>query len=101
MALADKFVANKREFEVVALAPFIIITTSLLILLFVAYTIWTLTISSVLLANTAMCWDDFGLLRFFEFHNHKEPVAYDDVENKISYFYGQTSEREMIILQLE
>lgn len=73
MALADKFVANKREFEVVALAPFIIITTSRLILLFVAYTIWTLTISSVLLAHTAMCSGDFGLLRFFEFHKHKEP----------------------------
>ena len=97
MALADKFVVNKREFEVVALAPFIIITTSLLILLFVAYTNWTLTISSVLLAHTAMCSGDIGLLSFFEFHKHKEPVTYDDVENKISYFYGQTSEREMII----
>ena len=101
MALADKFVANKREFEVVALAPFIIITTSLLILLFVAYTNWTLTISSVLLAHTAMCSGDIGLLSFFEFHKHKEPVTYDDVENKISYFYGQTIEREMIISQLE
>ncbi len=97
MALADKFVANKREFEVVALAPFIIITTALLILLFVAYTNWTLTISSVLLAHTAMCSGDFGLLSFFEFHKNKEPVTYDDVENKISYFYGQTIEREMII----
>lgn len=95
MALADKFVANKKEFELVALAPFIIITTSLLILLFVANTNWTLTISSVLLAHTAMCSGDFGLLSFFEFHQDKVPVTYDDVENKISYFYVKTTEREM------
>lgn len=96
MALADKFVANKREFEVVAIAPFIIITTTLIIFLFVANTNWTLTISSVLLAHTVMCSGDFGLLSFFEFHKGKEPVTYDDVENKISYFYGQASERKTI-----
>jgi hypothetical protein len=96
MALADKFVANKKEFEVVALAPFIAITTTLIILLFVATTNWTLTISSVLLAHTAMCSGDFGLLSFFEFHKDKEPVTYDDIENKISYFYRQTSERKTI-----
>ena len=50
MALADKFVANKKEFQVVALAPFIIITTILIVLLFVANINWTLTISSILLS---------------------------------------------------
>lgn len=94
MALADKFVASKKEFEVVALAPFIIITTTLIILLFVANTNWTLTISSVLLAHTAMCSGDFGLLSYFEYHKSKQVVTYDDVENKISYFYGQIDERE-------
>lgn len=90
MALADKFVANKREFEVVALAPFVIITTILLILLLIVNTNWTLTISSVLLAHTAMCSGDFGLLSYFEFNKEKQTVTYDDVENKISYFYGRT-----------
>ncbi|MBK9716025.1 MAG: hypothetical protein IPO85_00595 [Saprospiraceae bacterium] len=51
-----------------------------------------MTISSVLLAHTAMCSGDFGLLSFFDFHKDKEPVTYDDVENKISYFYGKISE---------
>ena len=55
MALADKFVANKKEFEVVALAPFIIITTTLIIILFIVSSAWTLTITSILLALTAMC----------------------------------------------
>lgn len=90
MALADKFVANKKEFEVVALAPFVIITTLFTILLFVVPAHWMLTIIGVLLAHTAMCSGDFGLLSFFEFHKDKEPVTYDDVENKISYFFERT-----------
>lgn len=91
MALADNFVASKKEFEIVALAPFILITTALIILLFLANTNWVLTVSSILVAHTAMCSGDFGLLSYLEFNKEKRPVTYDDVENKISYFYGQTS----------
>lgn len=94
MALADKFVANKKEFEIVALAPFILITSMLVILLFIANASWILTISGILLAHTSMCSGDFGLLSYFEFNKEKQPVTYDDVENKISYFYGRIGERE-------
>ncbi|HEX5001702.1 MAG TPA: DUF3267 domain-containing protein [Bacteroidia bacterium] len=93
MALADKFVANKREFEVVALAPFVLITTTLIVLFFLVNSNWTLTILGVLLAHTAMCSGDFGLLSYFEIHKDKKLVTYDDVENKLSCFYGKTSER--------
>jgi hypothetical protein len=94
MALAAKFVANKKEFEVVALAPFIIIATVLTILLFVVSHTWILTIVGILLTHTAMCSGDFGLLSYCEFHKDKKAVTFDDVENKISYLYGQTSERK-------
>jgi hypothetical protein len=92
MALADKFVANKKEFEIVALAPFVIITVILTILFFIVNPNWTLTIIGVLLTHTAMCSGDFGLLSYFEFNKDKQVVTYDDIENKISYFYGHTSE---------
>ena len=94
MALADKFVANKKEFEVVALAPFIIITTALIFILFFVNSEWTLTVASVLLAHTAMCSGDFGLLSYFEFNKEKQLVTYDDIENKISYFYGKTNDTQ-------
>lgn len=94
MALADKFVASKKEFEVVALAPFLTITTILTTLFFVINSNWTLTIIGILLAHTAMCSGDFGLLSYFQYHKNRQVVTYDDVENKISYFYGQTSERK-------
>ncbi len=94
MALADQFVANKKEFEIVALAPFTVITSVLALLFFFVSPIWTLTIVGTLLAHTAMCSGDFGLLSFFEFHKDKLTVTFDDIENKISYFYVQTNERE-------
>lgn len=55
---------------------------------------WNLTIIGVLLAHTAMCSGDFGLLNYFEFNKDKKVVTYDDIEHKISYFYGQVSEGE-------
>lgn len=93
MALADKFVANKKEFEIVALAPFVIITVLLTILFFYVTSTWTLTVASILLAHTAMCSGDFGLLSYFEFNKEKQVVTYDNIENKTSYFYGRLDQK--------
>lgn len=89
MAIADNFVANKREFEIVALSPFIFITTTLTLILFIVKPNWTLTIIGILLTHTAMCSGDFGLLSYFQFHKDKEVITFDDKENGISYFYGR------------
>lgn len=97
MALADKFVANKKEFEIVALSPFIVITTALTIILFMVSTKWILTVASVILAHTAMCSGDFGLLSYFEFNKNKQVVTYDDIENRISYFYGKSDETKITV----
>lgn len=93
MALADKFVANKKEFEVVALTPFITITIVLIILmLLIANSNWNLTVLGVLFAHTAMCSGDFGLLSYVEFNKNKQIVTFDDVENKLLCFYGMKNE---------
>lgn len=89
MALADKFVANKKEFQVVALAPFAFITSVLIVMLFVVNGNWTVTIAGVLLTHTAMCSGDFGLLSYFDFHSDKYVVTYDDINNKTSYFFAK------------
>lgn len=95
MALADQFVANRREFEIVALAPFVTISTVLIFLLFALPSSYTLTLIAILLAHTAMCSGDFGLLSFFEYHQDRNPITYDDIENKISYFYMQPAEQQI------
>ncbi|MBL7791965.1 MAG: DUF3267 domain-containing protein, partial [Saprospiraceae bacterium] len=88
MALADKFVANKKEFQVVALAPFIGITTALMIAIFFVNQTWSLTLATTLLAHTAMCSGDFGLLSYFEYHKDKNVVTYDEIASNTSFFYG-------------
>lgn len=89
MAIADKFVASRKEFQIVALAPFVTISTVLLFLLFFVGNLWTFTILGTLLIHTAFCSGDFGLLSYFDFHKNKEVVTCDDKENGISYFYGR------------
>lgn len=89
MALADKFVANKKEFRIVALAPFTFISGISLCLLFVASPLWTFTILGVLITHTMFSSGDFGLLSYVDFHKNKEIVTYDDIENKVTYFYGK------------
>ena len=89
LALADKFVANRREFVFIALAPFTIISVVFVVLAVVLPFGWSMTMVGVLFAHTAMCSGDFGLLGYFEAHIGKEVVTYDDVENKVSYFYSK------------
>ncbi len=90
MAIADNFVATRKEFQIVALAPFTTITTVLLVLLFFAGNLWIFAILGTLLVHTACCSGDFGLLSYFDFHKDKNVVTYDDKENGISYFYGKS-----------
>ncbi|HOY12297.1 MAG TPA: DUF3267 domain-containing protein [Saprospiraceae bacterium] len=89
MAIADQFVANKKEFWIVALAPFVVISTSLILLLFIANPLWSVTILGVLLTHTAFSSGDFGIMSYFDFHKDKEIVTYDDKVQGISYFYGK------------
>ncbi|MBD1364109.1 DUF3267 domain-containing protein [Mucilaginibacter sp. ZT4R22] len=89
MALADRFVANKREFTIVALAPFVAITLGLLIALLFTGPYWSFTMLGMMFTHTACCSGDFGLLSYFEFNRHKSPVTYDDNTNRVSYFLGK------------
>lgn len=89
LAVADKFVANKREFRIVALAPIVLISTFLIILSFFTGPLWTLTVLGALLVHTAFCSGDFGMLCYFDFHENKDIVTYDDRAEKVSFFYGK------------
>ncbi|MCF0054801.1 DUF3267 domain-containing protein [Dyadobacter sp. CY356] len=91
MAIADKFVANRKEFQIVALAPFVVISLGLLILMFFTGKLWTLTIMGMLVVHTACCSGDFGLLSYFDFRRDKELLTYDDKEKGISYFYTKAN----------
>jgi hypothetical protein len=91
-AVADDFVANRNAFIFLALAPFIIVS-----LLNIAGFIFvpgyaSYTYISVLFFHATMCAGDFALLSYFEYHRDKELYTFDDVGNKISYFYFKKPE---------
>ncbi len=90
MAVADRFVADRKEFQIVALAPFVIISTVLLVLFFVVSPICQFMLLGIFFTHTACCSGDFGLLSYFSFHNNKAVVTYDDAANKVTYFLSKT-----------
>ncbi|HLP93280.1 MAG TPA: DUF3267 domain-containing protein [Saprospiraceae bacterium] len=87
MALADRFVVNRKEFEIVALAPFVVITILLSLSLFLAPASWIIAISGALMMHSAMCSGDFGLLSYFQYYHDKDIVTFDDKASGVSYFY--------------
>jgi hypothetical protein len=89
MALAHDFVANARAFMVIALAPFVIISSLLLTGIFFGDVLTQLLCCGALFAHSTMCAGDFGLLGYFAQHGDQKIVTYDDVEKGISYFYGK------------
>ena len=89
MAIADKFVANKKEFQVVALAPFVVISIILGILLFFVSNLMGFYNSRNIAHSYGFFFRRFWFIKHFEFNNDREIVTYDDKENSISYFYGK------------
>lgn len=87
MAMANRFVANRRDFFVVALMPFVTITALVLLLLVIGGMQLKLIATTILLVHTACCSGDFGLLSYFDFYKNSDIVTYDDTEQGISYFY--------------
>jgi hypothetical protein len=85
----DNFVMNRKEFSVLALMPFTIITLFLLFiewLLPKAYIWFSL---SAIFWHATMCIGDFAMLAYFERHNHLEVYTFDDAEKKITFFYSK------------
>ncbi len=60
LAIANRFVANRAEFTIIALAPIAAISLFLVLIGAIVPPTWQLTIAGAALAHTAMCSGDFG-----------------------------------------
>lgn len=89
MAIADRFVADRRAFRFVALAPFVLISALLLVSWPFLGPAWHLALAGTLLAHTAMCSGDFGLLSYFAAQRDREVVTYDDRAQGVTYFLAR------------
>lgn len=90
LAIADKFVANKKEFIIVALAPLVVISTGLLLCLLFTGPLWTCTILGALITHGLLSAGDISLISYFQWHKKLEVITYDDKALQTTYFYSKT-----------
>jgi hypothetical protein len=84
---AHRYVASPIQFKVVAVIPFIIISSVLLLLIFLLPGLWKWSLSVFLFAHTTMCAGDFALLNFYFVNRNKKIYTWDDADKKEAYFY--------------
>ncbi len=86
-AYAQHFVMTLRELALVAVMPFLLITSALVLAWLVrpAYgTVW----GTLLLLHTLGCVGDFALIRYYYKNRRRTMYTYDDVEGeRRSYFF--------------
>ena len=91
MAMADQFVADYKEFRIVALTPFLAISISCLLFLFFPIGIWIYSVFGLLITHTLFCSGDMALLNYFEVNKEREMVTYDDKLARMSFFYEKST----------
>jgi hypothetical protein len=87
LAIADGFVANRSEFRIVALAPFVVISLLLSLLSVGLGPMAALSLRFALFVHAAFCSGDFALLSYFESHKDREMLTVDDFQAGISRFW--------------
>jgi hypothetical protein len=86
---AHKHVATSLQFRIVAMTPFLIISTVLLLLVILLPGLWRWSLSLFLFVHTTMCAGDFALLNFYFLNRDKKIYTWDDVDKKEAYFYKE------------
>jgi len=86
---AHRHVASPLQFRIVALVPFIVTGIAFLLLIFVLPGLWKWSLSLFLFVHTTMCAGDFALLNFYSLNKVKKIYTWDDVDEKIAYFYEE------------
>jgi hypothetical protein len=89
-AIAHHFVANRRQFAWVALAPFVLINLALALAALILPDL-RFTLLALLLAHTGGAAGDFAILNYLWLKRRQEIFTYDDADQRISYLYARTS----------
>lgn len=90
---AHRYVAGKRQFIIVALMPFILITAASVIAIITLPPLWKWSVAAFLFAHTTMCSGDFALICLFNIKG-KEIYTWDDADKRVAYFYEEVGSRK-------
>jgi hypothetical protein len=86
---AHRHVATPRQFRIIALIPFIMISIALVFLILTMPGLWKWSLSIFLFVHTTMCAGDFALMNFYHMKKGKKIFTWDDADRKIAYFYEE------------
>lgn len=86
---AHRYVASERQFRVVAILPFLLISLILLYLVLTLPGLWKWSLSLFTFAHATMCAGDFAMLNFYVVHPGKKIYTWDDFDEKTAYFYEE------------
>jgi hypothetical protein len=86
-AMADRFITRKVPFVLLALAPFFILNSLIIFCLVTMAPTYYFELLGLLFMHSGGCSGDFALVSYFETFWRKDPVTFDDVNKKVSYFF--------------
>jgi len=89
---AHRYVATPIQFRIVAIIPFLIISVTLTLLIFLLPGLWKWSLSLFLFVHATMCAGDFALLNFYFMNRDKKIYTWDDADLKMAYFYEKIEE---------
>jgi hypothetical protein len=84
---AHRYVAGRIQFVIVALTPFLLISSVILTLIFISPGLWKWSLSLFLFIHATMCAGDFALLNYYWLNRNKKIYTWDDADKKVAYFY--------------
>ncbi len=85
---AHRFVAGRNLFSLVALAPFILITITLIVCILFSPAWWKWVLSMTLFVHSTMCAGDSALMGFMGSFGKRRVFTWDDADLKVAYFYA-------------
>jgi hypothetical protein len=86
---AHRYVATQRQFKIVALIPFIVISLSAIFLTLYLPGLWKWSFSLFLFVHATMCAGDFAMLNFYFINRARKIYTWDDTDLKEAYFYDE------------
>jgi len=86
---AHRYVATPLQFRIVAIIPFLLISVTLLFLIYLLPGLWKWSLSLLLFVHTTMCAGDFALLNFYFMKKGRKIYTWDDADLKMAYFYEE------------
>jgi hypothetical protein len=86
---AHRHVATPRQFRIISMIPFIMISIALVFLILTMPGLWKWSLSLFLFVHTTMCAGDFALMNFYYMNKGKKIFTWDDADRKIAYFYEE------------